>query len=155
MSHNKARAILHTSVEEANPQPQSPAVDNPYWRQELEDLDRYFPRPTPKEAEQYADEELRKHDGIINQIETQLAQLKTMMSEPYANQREKQTIARKIESVEADLADAQRRRQRSINLCGAAIRSSKECEPKRARWEELTKRRQRIDKLTSTRPRGW
>ena len=154
MSNGKTQVIPHTP-EEAKPQPPSPPVDNPYWRQELEELDRYFPRPTPAEAQQYADEELRKHDTIVNQIETNLAQLKTMMAEPYANQREKQTLARRIESVENELVEAKRRRQRSINLCGAAIRSSKELEPKCARWVELTKRKRTVDKVTSTRPRGW
>ena len=150
MSHITTKTATSEPVKEAKQQPSSPPVDNPYWRQELEELDRYFPRPTPDEAQRWADEELRKHDAIINKIETQLAQLKQLKEEPYPTREQKQKIADKIESVEDDLERAKRLRQQSINICGAGIRSSREWEPKRARWVELTRRKRQLDGLTTS-----
>lgn len=159
MSHDKTIVIPHAPLEEANPQPPSPPVDNPYWRQELEELDRYFPRPTSEQAQQWADEELRKHDAIVLNIEKQLAVLKSALAEPFLEGRDRKTIQRKIEGVESELVNAKKMRQRSINLCGEGIRASKDCEPKRGRWDELRKRQRAVDNAARLakefHPRGW
>ena len=157
MSNDKTTKVSASDVEQTQ---SVPPVDNPYWRQELEDLDRRFDGMlTAEQAQQYADEQLCKHDGIILYIEAQLARLKSTLAEPFLRGSDKQALERKIEAVEGDLALAKQRRKRSINLCGAGIRTAKEWEPKRARWEELKKRQRDVDNASCLakefQPRGW
>jgi hypothetical protein len=132
----------------------TPTIDESNWRQELEQLDRLLTgRLTESEAKEYAKSELSKHDGVVNTIETEIAQARAVAASAtatsYLSVGDRKRIADKIESLESQLDDARRLRERSIRLNGAGIKAAKECDKQRPRWLELRKRERDIEAARS------
>jgi hypothetical protein len=117
---------------------------------EFEELDRRFQGMLTKaEAKEFAKSELAKHDGVVKPIEARLDQARAVLTDPSAaflSAGDKEDIKRRIESLEFQLEQAKKLREQSIVKCGGLIRSVKEWEPKRARWLELRKRSQDIER---------
>jgi hypothetical protein len=122
-------------------------VDESNWRQELEYLDTLLTgRFTESEAKEHAKNELVRHDSIIHTIETEIAQTSAAVASassfiPPSTQKR---IARKVDSLELQLANARKLRERSILQSGGAIRDCKEADKLRPRWLDLRKREQSI-----------
>jgi len=126
----------------------APPVDESKWRQELEYLDRLLTdRPNHSEAKQYAKTELAKHDGIVNNIETEIAQARAVAASAtsYLSALDLKRIADKIEALEFQLSNANKLREQSIRKNGASIKDCKEADKQRPRWLELKKRRRDIE----------
>jgi hypothetical protein len=129
----------------------TPIVDESSWKQELEQLDRLLTgRLTEAEAKDYAKNELAKHDGVVNTIEKQIAQVKDVLAtgSVFVPRTEKLHLESRIESLESHLATARKQREQSILKCGAGIRAAKDADKLRPRWRELTKRQQVIENAT-------
>lgn len=128
----------------------TPITDESNWKQEFEELDRRFQgMPTEAEAKENARTDLKKHDGIVNAIETELAQAQTALtsaSAAFLAPTDKRDIQKKIESLDFQLEQAKRLRERSIRINGGRIKDAKEWAPERQRWLELTKRAHDIDR---------
>lgn len=124
-------------------------VDESSWKQELEQLDRLLVgRLTETEAKEYANNELAKHDGVVHTIEKQIAQAKDVFAEgsSFLSRGERQRLENRIESRQYDLSAARKKREQSINKCGAGIKAAKDADKLRSRWQELRRRQQGIDK---------
>lgn len=128
----------------------TPITDESHWKQEFEELDRRFQgMPTEGEAKENARTDLKKHDGLVNAIETEIAQAQTALtsaSAAFLAPTDKRDIQRKIESLDFQLERAKRLRERSIKINGGRIKDAKEWAPKRQRWLELKKRADEIDR---------
>jgi hypothetical protein len=127
-------------------------VDESSWKQELEQLDRLLTgRLTEGEAKEYASAQLAKHDGVVHTIETHVTQAREVLASAttFLPRSERKRIESRIESLEADLATAQKLREQSILKCGAGIRASKDADKLRPRWQELRKRQQAIETATA------
>jgi len=126
----------------------SPIVDESNWKQELESLNQLLTgRLTEPEAKAYAKSELVKHDGVVHTIETEIAQAKAVAASAtsFLSPVDRKRIADRLESLEFDLGQARRLRERSIRLCGGSIRDCKEADKLRPRWLELRKRTHDIE----------
>ena len=126
----------------------TPIVDDLRWRQDLEYLNRLLDgRLTESQAQAYADTELVKHDGVVNAIETELAQVRALVASAttFLGVSDRKRIADKIELLEYQLTNARKLRERSIRLNGAAIRDGKEADKQRPRWLELKKRERAVE----------
>ena len=122
-------------------------VDESSWKQELEQLDTLLTgRLTEGEAKEYAKSELAKHDGVVHTIEADLARVRAVLaSTSFLPRTEKNRLEDRIESLEAELVSARKKREQSILKCGAGIRAAKEADKSRPRWQELRQRQQAIE----------
>lgn len=129
---------------------EKPIVDESSWKQELEQLDRLLTgRLTEGEAREYANSELAKHDEVVHFIEKQIAQAEQVLTEQSAflSARDKKDVQNRIESLQYDLSIARKKREQSINKCGAGIKAAKDADKLRPRWQELRRRQQGIEKV--------
>jgi len=127
-------------------------VDGPGWKQELEQLDRLLiGRLTEAEAKQWSESELAKHDGVVHLIEQQIAQAQQVLADQgaFLSRTEKKSIENRIESLQYDLTIARKKREQSIQKCGAGIKAAKDADKLRPRWQELRKRQQAIEMATA------
>jgi hypothetical protein len=144
---SKKESVVEQSTKE--PQVEKPLVDESSWKQELEQLDRLLTgRLTEAEARGYAENELAKHDGVVHVIEKQIAQAQQVLSEQgaFLPRTDNRDIENRIESLQYDLSVARKKREQSINKCGAGIKAAKDADKLRPRWQELRRRQQGIDK---------
>jgi hypothetical protein len=129
-----------------------PVVDESGWRQELDYLNRLLEgRPTEPEAKQQAKNELEKHDGVVNTIETEIAQVRalTASANSFLSPLDRKRLADRLEALEEQLREAHKLRERSIRKSGGAIKDCKEADKLRSRWLELKKRDRDIDAARS------
>ena len=136
--------MSHTSTQQ-----EASSINEANWKTEFEELDRRFEgMPTEAEAKERAQQELVKHNGFVRPIEAEIDRVQATLESPSAafiSLRDKADIQRKIESLEYQLEQAKKARERSIRINGGMIRDAKEWEPKRKRWLELKKRTQEIE----------
>jgi len=136
----------------------TPIVDESHWKMEFEELDRRFKSLlTETQAKELAASELLKHDGIVRKIETEITNCRDVLSassSAFLSASERKHVGNKIEALEHQLNQAQQARERSIRLNGGRIRDAKEWEPKRARWQELSKRARDIERARNM-SREW
>lgn len=125
-----------------------PVVDESTWKEELRYLDTLLTgRLTESEAKNYAKSEQAKHDGVVKAIEKQIAQARSVLSSDttsFLPSADRKRIADRIESLEFELATAKKLREQSILKCGAGIRTAKETDKLRDRWQELCDRQRKI-----------
>ena len=129
--------------------PNVPTVDESKWRQELEYLNRLLTsRPNESEAKAYAKSELAKHDGIVNTIETEIAQARAVAASAssFLSALDSKRIADKIENLEFQLENARKVREQSIRKNGASIKDCKEADKQRSRWVALKQRERDVEK---------
>lgn len=141
-------SVVEQSTKESTVE--KPILDESSWRQELEQLDRLLTgRLTEAEARGYAETELAKHDGVVHIIEKQIAQAEQVLSEQgtFLPRTEKKDIENRIEALQYDLSVARKKREQSINKCGAGIKAAKDADKLRPRWQELRRRQQGIEKV--------
>ena len=128
--------MSHASTEQESPV-SNPTINYLHWKQEFEELDRRFQgMSTEAEAKEIAKQELAKHNEAIKPIETELAKVRAVLTDPSAaflSLRDKKDIQEKVESLEFQLEQAKKARERSIRLNGGRIRDAKEWAPKRER----------------------